>query len=303
MARMPGVPWRPLASNWASQPVLSAHHIVCLHTMVGSLSSAENYFRLEGYGGSESHFGVGHDGTIYQWQDTSRRADANLDGNDRIISIETADMGTGFPSWSGTNVPPWTEAQLDAIARILAWCHTEHGIPLKLIPNSAQSSRGIGYHRQGIDPWRCSSCERWSNGSGKVCPGDRRIAQIPTVIARASTPGDDMTPEQADQLASIFRAVARFEGSGDGSGSIEWRVWNYGRGPSVRTQIGAIEAGVTTLLAQGDLDEAAIGTATAAALAPLLIPHLPTVVVDLDDEDLAQIATAVADEQARRLTP
>jgi hypothetical protein len=67
---MPGVPWRPLASNWASQPALSAHHIVCLHTMVGSLSSAENYFRLEGYGGAESHFGVGYNGTIYQWQDT-----------------------------------------------------------------------------------------------------------------------------------------------------------------------------------------------------------------------------------------
>jgi hypothetical protein len=40
----------------------------------------------------------------------------------------------------------------------------------------------------------------------------------------------------------------------------------------------------------------------AAALAPLLIPHLPEVVVDLDDEALAEIATAVADEQARRLT-
>lgn len=207
MARMPGVPWRPLASNWASQPALSAHHIVCLHTMVGSLSSAENYFRLEGYGGAESHFGVGYNGTIYQWQDTSRRADANLDGNDRVISIETADMGTGFPAWSGTNVPAWTSAQLDAIARILAWCHTEHGIPLKLIPNSAQSSRGIGYHRQGVDPWRCSSCELWSNVYGKVCPGDRRITQIPTVIARAIAFGDDMTPEQAKQLDDLHKRL------------------------------------------------------------------------------------------------
>jgi hypothetical protein len=294
---MPGVPWRPLASNWASQPALSAHHIVCLHTMVGSLSSTENYFRLEGYGGAESHFGVGHDGTIYQWQDTSRRADANLDGNDRIISIETADMGTGFSSWSGTNVPPWTEAQLNALARILAWCHAEHGIPLKLIPNSAQSSRGVGYHRQGVDPWRCSSCELWSTAYGKICPGDRRIAQLPTVIARAFAPGDDMTPEQANQLASIFRAVARFEGSGDGSGSIEWRTWNMGRGPETRTMIGQ-----TLAIVRGLADQGGVGVdehALAAALAPLL----PPIVSDLDDEDLARIAAAVNDEQARRLAP
>ena len=110
-----------------------------------------------------------------------------------------------------------------------------------------------------------------------------------------------MNAEQAQQLESIFNAVARFEGSGDGSGSIEWRVWNLGRGPGVRTQIGTTEAGVGALLVADDIDEDALGAATAAALAPLLIPHLPTVVVDLDDAALAEIATAVADEQAARL--
>jgi hypothetical protein len=46
-----------------------------------------------------------------------------------------------------------------------------------------------------------------------------------------------------------------------------------------------------------DVDEAAL----AASLGPLLIPHLPDVVADLDDETIQQIASMVADEQSRRL--
>jgi hypothetical protein len=84
-------------------------NIVCAHTMVGSLAGTDSQFKRDGFGGVESHFGVGHDGTIYQWQDTDYEADANLNGKD-VISIETADTGTGFPSWSGENVPAWTDA-------------------------------------------------------------------------------------------------------------------------------------------------------------------------------------------------
>lgn len=180
------------------------HDIICLHTMVGSLSSTDNFFHQDGYGGTESHFGVGYDGLVYQWQDTERQADANLDGNDRVLSIETADSGPGFPIWSGSNVPAWLPAQIEAIARIVAWgCDTYH-IPCQLIPDSGQSRRGIGYHRQGIDPWRCNTCERWSTSTGKVCPGDRRVNQVPQVIARANAilNGDDVTEAEMDQLLS-----------------------------------------------------------------------------------------------------
>lgn len=192
MPRYPGAQWRPLAADWNRQGRISAHDIVCLHTMVGALWGTDNYFRQGGYGGTESHFGIGFDGENLQWQDTDYKADANLDGNHRIISIETADVGEGFPKWNtndGSQVPAWTDAQVEEIARTIAWCCTVHDIPCALIPDSKPGRRGIGYHRQGCDgnypDRRVPGGELWSGVDGKVCPGNRRIAQIPKVIEKA----------------------------------------------------------------------------------------------------------------------
>lgn len=164
---------------------MHAYDIICAHTMCGSLSGTEAYFRQDGYGGVESHFGVGADGTVYQWQDTRYRADANYQGNDRVLSIETADKGPGFPAWAGSNVPPWTPAQIDALAHLVAFLCKTHSIPCDLVPNSQPGNRGVAYHRQGIDPWRVPGGQRWSTSVGKTCPGDRRIAQIPGIVAQA----------------------------------------------------------------------------------------------------------------------
>src|SRR3954467_7474648 len=185
MARMPGAVWRPIAHSGAD---LSAHDILCYHTMVGSLNGTDSYFRGEAPNGPSSHFGVGHDGTIYQWVDTENRAAANLNGNYHIISVETADVGEGFPKWNmndGNAVPSWTAAQVEANAKIAAFVYKTHKIPLSQIPDSKPGRRGIGYHRQGCDPNRVSGGEKWSTAYGKVCPGNRRISQIPSVIARA----------------------------------------------------------------------------------------------------------------------
>lgn len=195
MARYPGAQWRPLGRQ--TEPRLTKKNIVVLHTMVGSLGGTDSYFRQGGYDGVESHFGVGHDGTVYQWQDTNYQADAQGDGNDNCISIETADVGTGFPKWSGSNVPAWTDAQVDALVDLVAWLCDTHDIPKRLIPDSGAGRRGIGYHRLGVDPWRKAGCERWSSAYGKVCPGDRRIAQIssdiiPRLDGHQDDGGDDM---------------------------------------------------------------------------------------------------------------
>src|SRR5262245_40429109 len=207
-ALYPDAQYRPLGTQ--TEPVLANHDIVCLHTMVGSLSSTDNYFHQDGYGGTESHFGVGHDGTVYQWQDLDFQADANLDGNDRVISIETGDSGNGFPAWSGSNVPAWTEAQLVAISELVAWLCQRYDIPCALIPDTRQGRRGIGYHRQGIDPWRVPDGERWSSSYGKVCPGDRRVQQITTEIiprAQAILRGETDVPLTPDEINKIAAAV------------------------------------------------------------------------------------------------
>lgn len=199
MAKYPDATQRPLGSQGQSRQ--HKHHKIILHTMVGSLWGTDSYFRSgngAGYSGTESHFGMGGDGEVLQWQDTDYTADAQLEGNDDCISIETADHGPEFSSWSGSDVPAWTDAQVDSLVKLVAWLCKTHDIPCVLITNTNDSTKGIGYHRQGVDPYRTHG-ELYSNSYGKVCPGDRRVAQIPEIIKRANqilNGGEDVSAKE-----------------------------------------------------------------------------------------------------------
>jgi N-acetylmuramoyl-L-alanine amidase/Putative peptidoglycan binding domain len=182
----PHADFRPLGQQ--TQALMKAHDIVCLHTMVGSLSGTDAFFKADGYGGTESHFGVGGNGTVYQWQDLEHTADANFKGNWHVISIETADIGPEFAKWDtndGNAVPAWTDAQIEALANLVAWCCHTYQIPLDLVPDAKPGRRGVGYHRQGVPGFMIAGAEQWSTATGKVCPGKRRIDQIPEVLGRA----------------------------------------------------------------------------------------------------------------------
>lgn len=189
MARMPGAKW---SGEHSPRNKMQRYDIVCIHTIVGYAPA------------HAAHFSTSGGGTIWQSRNTKYRSAANLYGNHRVIAIENADHGAGFPYWNtnGSDVPPFTDKQIEAIAKILAWAHKKHKIPLVLVPDSKPHRRGIAYHRLGCDPYRVSGGELWSNAYGKVCPGDKRIAQIPQIIARArqlagldsstpTTPGKD----------------------------------------------------------------------------------------------------------------
>lgn len=185
MARCPLAQWRPLGDNPEHQPLMSKYDLIVIHTMVGTLAGTDSMFKQDGYVGVESHFGTGYiDGkvTAYQWVDTARTADANLDANPRAISIENADTSTPFPAWKGSDVPPFTDEQAELIAQITAWACKQHNIPAVLAPDSRPGSRGIAWHRMGIDPYRVAGGEKWSDSYGKVCPGDARIEQVKNVI-------------------------------------------------------------------------------------------------------------------------
>jgi len=200
MSRMSGAAWVPLPHFSTTE--MTAHNIICIHTMVGSLMGTDGYFRSITTG-VNSHYGTGGAGEpIRQWGDTKFRSGANLNGNGDCITIEDADMGPGFPAWDTSNpanVPPFTDQQVEDIAHILAWessiaahaacptswaCHRS-GIPLEMIPDTLPGRRGIGYHRQGVDPYRVSGGVLWSSKYAKACPADRRYSQIPQIIARA----------------------------------------------------------------------------------------------------------------------
>lgn len=215
MSRMPGAAWVPLPRFSTGR--MSAHNIVCIHTMVGSLMGTDAYFRSI-TSGVNSHYGTGGVGErIRQWGDTVFRSGANLDGNGEVISVENADMGPGFPAWDTSNpaaVPPFTDQQAEDIAQILAWecsvkahancpptwaCHRE-GIPLALIPDALPGRRGIGYHRQGVPGFMVPGAVKWSSSTGKVCPTDRRVGQLPSIIARAAQIQAGTTSEEDDTV-------------------------------------------------------------------------------------------------------
>lgn len=231
--RYPAARWDPLGAQ--TEPMMWSHDIFCVHTMVGSLAGTSSMFHANGYGGTESHLGVGESKAqgIEQWQDGMHEADANLEGHHRVFSMETADYGGVFGKWdtsSDANVPPWTADQLDMIVDAIVWfcrkathagcpstwaCH-QVGVPCVLVPDSKPGRRGIAYHKQGCDPWRVTGGEKWSTAYGKGCPGNRRIQQLTsTVIPRAAAklagtapvPEDDMTPAEMTELKSYIQLM------------------------------------------------------------------------------------------------
>lgn len=217
MARMPGAVW--LGEHSPRDP-MSHYDIVCVHTIVGFAPA------------HAAHFSTKAGGTILQSRDTAFRSGANLDGNHRVIAIENEDHG---PRFGGTpRLPDWvplTPEQVEANAQILAWAHEEHGVPLQLCPDSRPGSRGLAYHRQGIDgdfdslrfPGRVPDGEKWTKSPGKVCPTDVRIAQLPEILARArviTSPEEDFDMDKEEAKAA-FREVLREElGTNDEDGLI-----------------------------------------------------------------------------------
>ncbi|WGP05175.1 N-acetylmuramoyl-L-alanine amidase [Bacillus subtilis] len=200
MAMMPGAVNRLLA-NKARQGLMKSYQGVCLHTMVGSLAGTDSMFQKDGTVGTESHFGVGEHGEIYQWVDTKYTADANYLGSGHVISIETADYGGSFGRWNtaGDNVPYWNAKQIAAIVQIIVWSCKTHDIPIQQM--NTVRDRGIGYHAMGVPGNELPNSLRgtkyqWSKYAGKVCPGKKCLSQIPGIVKLAQA-GNTTTPEPA----------------------------------------------------------------------------------------------------------
>lgn len=194
----PAIRQAPLGPQ--TQPPMDRHDIICVHTMVGYLVSTDKFFRVSngtGYDGTESHFGIGGrwgpdlgggwDGRIWQWQALLNTADANYQGNPRVISIETADN-------AARPIEPWTINQTAALIDLIAWlctpaahagcpsdwtCHQE-GIPAVLVPDTKSSRRGLAYHAQGAAEHTVG--EWWSLSPGKDCPTAARISQFRNIV-------------------------------------------------------------------------------------------------------------------------
>lgn len=210
MAIYPGARWRPV--GWANaRDDRTPATIAILHVTASLAASQYNYFLTSRK--ACSHFHVALDGDVEQYIDTDRLSAADYEGSDDAISIETAGLGGGS----------WTPAQLVSLTKLLAWIHRTDGIPLVLKTTSRPTEHGIGWHRLGITGnfpslpsilagrnQRGYAGEAWSLSGGKVCPGDKRILQIPALVAAAAG-STSPTPEEPDMDKEDKARAARIE--------------------------------------------------------------------------------------------
>lgn len=146
-----------------TEPAIAARKVI-YHSAVSGADSLSGWFGRDDVK-TESHFYVRHDGTVEQYIDTARQADAQFEGNVDGISIETEDGGK-------PDVNEWTPAQVLALVKLTVWLCQTHSIPAVRCPSPAGA--GIGYHSQ-FRP-------QWAN-DGRSCPGLARIPQVPGIIA------------------------------------------------------------------------------------------------------------------------
>lgn len=282
--RCPFAEWRPLGTQ--TEPPMRAYEVVCIHTAVSpTLGSLYDYFDNEGYSGVGSHFGVGRDGRIWQFQSLDRQADANLNGNDRVWSIENAD-GYGTLWGAGDPVPDFTPEQLDANVRLVDWLCSNGGIPRRLI-DSTCGEAGIGYHRQGAKHYMANpACERWTTHGWKTCPGDAKIHTIKTeLIPRvrgeedelswdtelalwdpgdSSSSSDTMSAGQQLNQARAYAELAYEEAKAARREAVEDRTtrweWRNSRLKAIADTLGKLSAD------GAEVDEVALARALAASL-------------------------------------
>jgi len=173
-----------LLPEWQSQPAIIPTQILD-HSIVGSALGAWWYFHDST--GIEAHFIVrgrrsgSADGHIWQLMDTGRQADANLQANQRAISIETEDD-------DDPDTQPWSAAQLAS----LMWLHNKLATvhPGIRRQNADTCTRpGLGYHSQLGAP----SCRTPS--PGKTCPGKPvRVDQWNRILLPAFESGTAPAP-------------------------------------------------------------------------------------------------------------
>jgi hypothetical protein len=132
--------------------------------MDGSLAGTDSWFH-DSQAQASSDYGVGKDGTIYQWVDwtQNQKAWAEVAGNPNWVSIEN----------EGHSGDLLTGPQLESVSQIVAHVFSLDNVPF--VATNDPNGRGLGYHAMGGDAW----------GGHYDCPGDPIIAQRQAILTRA----------------------------------------------------------------------------------------------------------------------
>jgi hypothetical protein len=149
-----------------------------LHVDGGNAYNLHDFFEGRS-GGIESHTHIPKDGHLFQYRDTDWQADANYKANDFAISVETQGYAAG----------EWTPQQIAMIKRLMLWCVTAHGIPLRKVTSWNDPRGGWGFHIQ-FPQW---------HPVAKSCPGPDRIRQFNNVLV----PWMEEATEGGDNMAGV----------------------------------------------------------------------------------------------------
>jgi hypothetical protein len=120
---------------------------------------------------------VAKTGAITQVIDLDNKAWTESGGNDAWIGVE----------FEGFVPDALTPQQITAAAQILAWLHTEYGVPIQATDDPI-NGHGLGYHSMGGTYW----------GGHFQCPGPAIIAQRPEILYQAeqfAQPKDKVVPQ------------------------------------------------------------------------------------------------------------
>jgi hypothetical protein len=155
MARYPAATWRGPVPNVGG--AMRRIRFGVVHVMQGSLWGTDAWFR-DPSSQVSAHLGIGRDGRVLQWVDTSQVAWAEADYNDAAISIELEGV-------SGEAMTPVQEA---ALVAAVVWVRETTTLPAVL-------GCWVGHGQLGVP-----------GGNHPDCPGAPILDQLPAVMAAAN---------------------------------------------------------------------------------------------------------------------
>jgi hypothetical protein len=149
------------------------------HVMQGTVAGTDQWFH-DPAAQVSAHFGVGKDGTVYQWVDTDRVAWAEAAYNSVAISIEHEGFIGEF----------LTPEQVDADVLLVRWLAATYA--------DLRSDRAhwFGHGQLGT-----------AGGNHPDCPGDRILSDMASILLEATYPIDPQpqpqTPTQEQQMNAV----------------------------------------------------------------------------------------------------
>ena len=208
------------------------------HIMEGTLAGTDSWF-MDPAAQVSAHFGVGKNGAVHQYVDTSRIAWAEANYNSVAISVEH----------EGNTGDSLTPQQIAADQPLVRWLNQTSGIPLVMSTDAGW----CGHGQLGV-----------SGGNHPDCPGQPILNQWPEVL-NAAPPAPPPIPEEGTMIARNTHgsgywcvrksgAVYAFQGA-PAIGPAQIHLNQWGIGTAANPVVGIADDGVGGFTLEADANQ------------------------------------------------